>query len=70
MPLWKSGEIMKYSELHRKLRKAGCYQISTNRHPWWFSPLTGEKFETSHHDSEEVAIGTLRKICKLAGINL
>ena len=53
---------MKYSELHRKLRRAGCYQIDTNRHPWWFSPITGNRFQTSHHESEEVAPGTKKAI--------
>lgn len=61
---------MKYSELHRKLKKAGCYQIGTNRHPWWYSPLTKQKFQTSHHEAEEVSPGTLKNIIKSAGIKL
>lgn len=59
---------MKYSEIHRKLKKAGCYEIGTNRHPWWYSPITGKKFQTSHHESEEAASGTLRQIEKLSGV--
>ncbi len=59
---------MKYSELHRKLRNAGCYRVGSNRHPKWFSPITGIIFDTSHHDSEEVATGTLKKITKLSGV--
>lgn len=61
---------MKYSELHRKLRKAGCYPTGKTQagHPEWFSPTTGIYFTTSHHESKEVATGTLRNIYKLAGI--
>ena len=59
---------MKYSELHRKLKNAGCYQIGIGRHPWWYSPMTGKKFQTSHHESEEVAAGTLRQILKMSGL--
>jgi len=60
---------MKYSELHRKLKEAGCYEIGTNRHPWWFSPITGLKFQTGHHLNQEVAAGTLKSILKAAGID-
>ena len=59
---------MKYNEIHRKLKKAGCYQIGSNRHPKWYSPITGKEFVTSHHDSEEAAIGTLKNIEKLSGV--
>ncbi len=59
---------MKYSEVHRKLKKAGCYQVGSNRHKKWFSPITGKTFDTSHHDSEEAATGTLWKISKLSGV--
>ncbi len=48
-------DIMKYSEVHRRLKKAGCYQVGSNRHPKWFSPITGKTFDTSHHESEEAA---------------
>lgn len=36
---------MKYSELHRLLQKAGCYQTGEQRvgHPEWYSPKTGKK---------------------------
>ncbi|MBR0078136.1 MAG: type II toxin-antitoxin system HicA family toxin [Bacteroidales bacterium] len=59
---------MKYSELEKMLKKAGCYLIGNNDHPLWFSPITGKKFQTSHHKSEEVKTGTLGKILKQAGI--
>ena len=63
---------MKYTELHRKLKKAGCYQTGgeISGHTEWFSPLTGQKFATSHHGSHEVAMGTLRNIRKASGVNL
>lgn len=61
---------MKYSELERKVRAAGCYDTGDeqNGHPLWFSPKTGKTFQMSHHGSKEVASGTLRKIKRDAGI--
>jgi predicted RNA binding protein YcfA (HicA-like mRNA interferase family) len=62
---------MKYSEVERKLKKAGCYCINENgRHPEWFSPFTDLTFYLSHHKSEEVKAGTLSKISKASGIKL
>ncbi|SDE69698.1 type II toxin-antitoxin system HicA family toxin [Riemerella columbipharyngis] len=46
---------MKYSELERKLKKAGCYVVREGKkHPLWFSPKTGETFPTGRHENEEV----------------
>ena len=60
---------MKYSELHKLLKAAGCYEITRKgNHPIWYSPKTGKKFQTSHHGSEEVKPGTLRSIKRDAGI--
>lgn len=61
---------MKYSELHRILKQNGCYPLNKTQagHPLWFSPKTGKKFQTSHHEKEEVAPGTLNKIKKMAGL--
>ncbi|MGN1239257.1 MAG: type II toxin-antitoxin system HicA family toxin [Paludibacteraceae bacterium] len=61
---------MKYSELHRKLRKAGCYPTgdSIAGHPKWYSPITGKYFPTSNHESHEVAPATLRNILRDSGI--
>ena len=54
---------MKYSELHKKLKEAGCYPLREGgNHPIWFSPLTGNKFPTSRHESQEVKAGTLNSI--------
>lgn len=60
---------MKYNELHRLLRKAGCIEVGQmSGHRRWLNPKTGEHFATSNHLSAEVAAGTLRKILKMAGI--
>lgn len=63
---------MKYSELERALRKAGCYPLNgkqINGHPAWFSPKTGKKFRMSNHGSLEVKLGTLKQIMKDAGLD-
>lgn len=59
---------MKYTELEKKLRKAGCYQIGNGAHPIWYSPNTGQTFATGHHDTHEVNPKTLNKILKAAGL--
>lgn len=61
---------MKYNELHKRLKKAGCYPTgkSIAGHPEWYSPITGKYFPTSNHGSKEVAPGTLRNIIRDAGI--
>lgn len=61
---------MKYTELHRKLRKYGCYPTgeTIGGHPEWYSPITDRYFATSHHESQEVKIGTLKSILRDAGI--
>ncbi len=62
---------MKYSELHKLLRKYGCYETNKQKagHPQWYSPITGNKFVTSNHQSQEVATGTLKNILTSAGIH-
>lgn len=64
------GNNMKYSELHRKLKKAGCYPTGASiaGHPEWFSPRTGKYFLTSHHEKQEIAPSTLKKIYRDAGL--
>lgn len=61
---------MKYNELHKLLRKNGCYETGRQigGHPAWFSPITGRVFKTSNHGSEEVKPGTLKSILRDAGI--
>lgn len=62
---------MKYSEVERKLVKAGCYYLKDGKkHPIWFSPITGKEFQTSHHKSEEVKFGTLKSISRDSGVKL
>lgn len=61
---------MKYNELIRKVKKAGCYDTGRqmNGHPIWYSPITDREFKMSNHGSEEVATGTLNAILKAAGL--
>lgn len=63
---------MKYKELHRILKEAGCYDTGKTMagHPLWYSPITGKRFKTSHHGSHEVAVGTLRAILRDAGVEV
>ena len=62
---------MKYSEVHKRLRRAGCVIIKNGkRHPIWRSPITGLLFETSYHESEEAKTGTLKDIEKRSGVEL
>lgn len=61
---------MKYSELERLLRKAGCYDTGETEagHPLWINPKTRERFPLSNHHLQEVASGTLKNILRAAGI--
>ncbi|MBO4370448.1 MAG: type II toxin-antitoxin system HicA family toxin, partial [Paludibacteraceae bacterium] len=61
---------MKYSELHKRLRKFGCYPTGETiaGHPEWYSPITGKYFPTSHHLNHEVAPKTLKNIIRDSGI--
>ena len=59
----------KYAEFKRELRKAGCYKISEgSNHEWWFSPITGERFQVGRHNNEEVNPTTEKTIRKQAGV--
>ena len=62
---------MKYNELAKKLKKAGCYLIREGgRHEIWYSPITDKHFELGRHGSEEVKKGTLMSIKKASGVNV
>jgi len=62
---------MKYSEVERKLKEAGCYFNKQGKeHPEWYSPITKQKFRMSNHKSEEVKTGTLKSISKASGVKL
>ncbi len=73
--LWCDNQItrneMKYVELEKKLKKAGCCLVRKGkRHPIWFSPLTGKEFALSYHGGEEVKPGTLKSISNDSGVKL
>lgn len=60
---------MKYSELEKILKKAGCrFYMNGKKHPQWINPKTGVIFLLSYHKSEEVKKGTLNSILKAAGL--
>jgi predicted RNA binding protein YcfA (HicA-like mRNA interferase family) len=64
-------DIMKYSELERKLKLHGCHFVRNGRnHPAWFSPSTGKEFDMSYHRNEEVKKGTLKSILTLSGVKI
>lgn len=60
---------MKYSELEKLIKQAGCYKLKEGaNHTIWFSPITGQKFPVGRHKTEEVPTGTLKSIKRAAGI--
>jgi predicted RNA binding protein YcfA (HicA-like mRNA interferase family) len=60
---------MKYSEVERKLKSAGCRLLKNGkRHPIWYSPITELIFELSYHTGQEVKPGTLKSISKASGV--
>lgn len=59
---------MKYTELERVLKRAGCIHVGDNNHPIWYSPITDTEFQTGHHGTHEVNPKTLHKILKAAGL--
>lgn len=62
---------MKYSELEKKLKAAGCrFERNGKRHPLWYSPNTGNTAGLSYHRSEEVASGTLKDILTKMGVTV
>ncbi len=60
---------MRYSELEKDLRKAGCYLVRPGAsHDIWYSPITGKKFTFPRHGSKEVPTGTCEAIRRDAGL--
>lgn len=56
---------MKYSELKRRLRKAGCFLLQQgSRHEVWKNPANGHTTILGRHDAEEVKPSTLHSILK------
>ena len=67
----KEGAKMRYSELIKLLKEAGCEIYGEGKnHQKWYSPKTGKIFPVGRHKTEEVPRGTLRSILKDAGIDL
>ncbi|MDR2232738.1 MAG: type II toxin-antitoxin system HicA family toxin [Tannerella sp.] len=62
---------MKINECVRKLKKAGCYYLSHGgNHDWWFSPITGQKFQIPRHWSMELSEQTKKSIVYYSGVKL
>ena len=60
---------MKYSELEKLLRKAGCtIKREGKSHTIWYSPITGKQFTVGRHKSQDVKPGTLKSIKEAAGL--
>lgn len=60
---------MKYSELEKLLKKAGCtIHREGSNHTIWHSPITGKTFPVGRHRSEDVRPGTLKSIKRDAGL--
>lgn len=58
-------KIMRYHELIRRLRRAGCsIDRHGTRHDIWYSPITGNKAPVPRHGSKEIPSGTLKSIEK------
>lgn len=67
--IYTRGEIMRYGEIKRMLKKNGCYKVSEGKeHERWFSPITGKKFSVSRHNGEEAKTGTYQSILRDAGL--
>ena len=66
---FKHTEIVKYSELYRKLKKAGCFLLRHGgRHDIWLNPANGKSVAVPRHGTEEVNIRTLKSIYQELGL--
>lgn len=60
---------MKYSELEKILRNAGCWiKEEGKRHTLWYSPITGNTFPVPRHRTQDAKTGTVNSILKAAGL--
>lgn len=60
---------MRYSELTKKLKKAGCIiKRHGSKHDEWYSPITGNTFQVPRHNSQEVKKGLANAILKDSGL--
>lgn len=61
---------MTWGELKREFRRAGCYKESEGgNHEWWFSPITGKRFQMGRHDSQSISKALEMKLRKQAGVS-
>lgn len=59
-------KFMKYNQLYKELRKAGCLLTQHGaEHDEWSNPSTGAKIRIPRHGSHEVKTGLLKKIYKV-----
>ena len=59
----------KWGELKREFSDEGCRFISEGtNHEWWYSPITGERFQMGRHNNQEVRKETEMTIRKKAGV--
>ena len=64
---------MTYSELIKKLKKAGCYLKEERRgtnHDLYVSPITNQTFTVPRHKTRDVSKGMLHAIEKQSGVKL
>lgn len=60
---------MRYNELYRKLRRAGCRLLQHGaRHDKWLNTHNGLMTWVPRHGTEEVPIGTLKTIYQELGL--
>ncbi len=60
---------MKYSELEKILKSAGCkVHREGSSHTLWYSPITNKTFPVGRHKTEDVPKGTLKSILQAAGL--
>ena len=62
------GKI-KYSELEKILKDAGCEIVREGKnHTLWRNPKTGKAFPVPRHKTQDVPTGTYKSIMKSAGL--
>lgn len=62
---------MKTNEAIKKLKRAGCCFVShgTN-HDWWYSPITGIKFQLPRHGRQEIKQALKKSLETQSGVKL
>ena len=62
---------MKISELKKKLKAKGCYYVCDGKkHEWWWSPVTGQKFQLPRHSIADVGNELMKYVREQSGINV